>query len=284
MLEVLEISCRKNDGWLGELSVGPLRFSTAGAVITVADFLERCRGKRVLVFAHGYHNKEAQADKTIATVESLVEAAELPYDVLVLFSWSGGLTYAGFGLAVARTKTCGSSLSDALRLIDGVNAHVDLCSHSLGAGVVAEALLLLECYTCRGQGWMMHQDGEQCPACTPKDGSQLGGTGMLELGNWIILAGAIPDNSLGDRERFDVAKLGVSRVLVIWSRRDEVLRTAYRIGSFFKTAIGMSGPAGEWDSHRITSINATQWVGGHSEAYSAPEVYHYWNSFKAGII
>lgn len=284
MLEVLEISCRKNDGWLGELSVGPLRFSSAGALITVADFLARCRGKRVLVFAHGYHNKEAQADKTIATVQALVEADELPYDVLVLFSWAGGLTYAGFGLAVARTKTCGGSLSDAVRLIHGVNAHVDLCSHSLGAGVVSEALLQLVCYTCRGQGWMMHQDGEQCPACTPVDGRQLGGTGMLPLGDWIILAGAIPADSLSDRERFDVHGLGVSRVLVIRSQRDNVLRTAYRIGSFFKTAIGLAGPAGEWDRHRITSIDGTKFIGGHSEAYSAPEVYHFWNAFKAGII
>lgn len=257
MLEVLEVSCRKNDGWLGTLSVGPLRYGTIdGHAITVADFVERCRGKRVLVFAHGYHNREAQADKTIATVAAQMERTSLPYDVVVLFSWAGGLTYAGFGLAVARTKTCGASLSDMLRLLAAVTTETDLCSHSLGAGVVAEALLVMKTI----------------------------GAGMLrQLGAWIVLAGAIPNNSLSKDGRFDADMLGIPKILVLYSGRDSVLKTAYRYGSFFKTALGLTGPVG-WRGMSISQIDVTQSVGSHSEAYSAPAVYSYWAAFKSGLL
>ena len=35
------------------------------------------------------------------------------------------------------------------------------------------------CPTCKGQGWLMHEDGDECPTCTPEDGSQIGGTGLV---------------------------------------------------------------------------------------------------------
>lgn len=35
-----------------------------------------------------------------------------------------------------------------------------------------------QCPACEGEGFLMKSEGEPCPACTPKDGSMIGGTGF----------------------------------------------------------------------------------------------------------
>lgn len=256
MLEVLEVSCRKNDGILGDLRVAELRFSSKGQPLTRGQFAEAIAGKRVLNFAHGYHNSEANADKTIATVAQRVDQANLGYDVLVLFSWAGGLTYAGFGMAVARTKACGLKLRELLELEALNGCRIDCASHSLGAGVVVHALA--------------------SPGSAPTE-------------KWIALAAAIPDGCLGHGQDYDVAKLSVRTIFVPFSERDSVLHVAYPLGSFGKKAMGLKGPVkdaglGLMYPVGVTAIDVTKFVGSHSEAYQAPEVYQYWSAWALRLI
>lgn len=256
MLEVLEVSCRKNDGVLGDLRVGELRFTDGkGLPLTREQFAAMIAGKRVLNFSHGYHNSEANADKTIATVAQRVDQAQLGYDVLVLFSWSGGLTYAGFGMAVARTKSCGLKLRELLELEALNGARIDCASHSLGAGVVVHAL------------------------ASP---------GSAHVDRWIALAAAIPEDCLNEGKEYDVHKLSVRTVFVPFSERDSVLKCAYPLGSFGNKAMGLKGPkhdsSGMLLPVGVTAIDVTKFVGSHSEAYQAPEVYQYWSAWALRLI
>jgi hypothetical protein len=248
-MKTFEVSCRKGDGWTGSLRVGDLRFFNGfgGQPITAADFLAQIAGQRVVNFAHGYHNKESQADDAARTVASKIEQAALGYDAMVLFSWAGGLTYAGFGMAVARTKACGAKLADLIALEVGAGARVDCVSHSLGAEVAAQALLA--------------------------PGSA--------VGRWVALAPAIPDDSLACGGKFLAESLGVREILVSYSERDEVLQWAYPIGSGFKAALGLHGPSVSTLSAKVTGRNASQYVRGHSEAYWRSEVYECWKRWAA---
>jgi|GEM_PF-6713484 len=247
-MQIFEVSCRKNDGWLGSLFVGELRFSSlAGRPIDRQEFLDQIAGKRVLNAAHGYHNKESQADHFAETVAARIEEAQLGYDALVLFSWSGGLTYAGFGMAVARTKACGRRLADLIALEGGAGAHVDCVSHSLGAEVSTYALQK-----------------------------------SRSVGRWIALAAAISDTSLGPGQQFDANGLGVGRVLVTHSERDEVLQWAYPIGSGLKAALGLHGPRIGQSAAKVSARNVSEFVSSHSEAYSAPRVYEIWAQWMKG--
>ena len=144
-------------------------------------------------------------------------------------------------------------MKQLLWLISGAYARtsIDVVSHSLGAGVVAEAL---------------------------------NNSAVLLAERWIALSAAIPNDSLSEDGKYDARHMGVVQILVPFSEKDQVLNFAYRVGSFFHTALGRTGPKGTFDVRYVKPLDVKQWVEDHHAGFAAPQVYDFWHAFTSGLI
>lgn len=243
-MELIMVSCRKNDSGLfvGELQPFVLakdadshkdllaletytvtRRGTTYSV-TLAALYKQLQGKRIAILIHGYHTDFDGALKAYQSIVDNMSIKQLPYDVVIGFMWPGGITAAGFDLAIARTSHASDKLLELVSAVHPTCRYIDVETHSLGAEVALDALVK----TC-------------------------------SVRNLILTAPAVPVNCLATnyREILDA----VSQVYVLRSEGDGVLKWAFKIATF-KTALGLTGPEGlrpfQLADRRVSSTPAQQ--------------------------
>lgn len=223
-MELILVSCRRNDSgiFVGELQPFVLakladqhkdllasapytvtRFGTTYS-LDLATLYTYLSGKRIGILIHGYHTDFDGALKAYEALHTNMEAKSLPYDVVLGFLWPGGITAAGFDLAVARTSHASTKLQELLMAVGPTSKLIDIETHSLGAEVALDALVNLR--------WVR---------------------------NLILTAPAVPHDCLATH--YKEVLNNVVHAYVLHSVNDNVLKWAYRLATF-KEALGRNGP------------------------------------------
>ena len=224
------------------------------AKLSEVELLEAVRGKKVLVLIHGYNNEMPAVIQAYDRVVEMMRLSHLlapdpgGYDLVLGYTWPGGWNQLSFPVAVLRANTAAKRFRATLEKLQFAAASIDVQTHSLGARVALEAL----------------------------------DRGGITLRNLWLLAAAIDDETLEPGEEYFAAAQRCSRVYVLHSEQDPVLRTAYRLGDVpdFDRALGWKGPQ---RPHRIREhspntkvVDCKQVVATHGGYRSAAEVYDYW--------
>jgi esterase/lipase superfamily enzyme len=217
--------------------------------LSEAQFRQRVAGKRCLVLVHGYRNSAGDAVDAYGKVMQMLAASGLPaalaYEETVGFLWPGGLTRVGFPLSVLKADSSAKSFEELLLLLAAAGATVDTQTHSLGARVTLKAL----------------------------------DRGNANLRNLHLTAPAVDDESIEDGEVFDQACLRCQRVYALHSKRDSVLKVAYRIGDLwdFDRALGWKGPQHPKKILSNTKVaDCQEVVKEHGGYRHAAEYFDYW--------
>jgi esterase/lipase superfamily enzyme len=222
--------------------------------MTEAELAEAVRGKRTLILVHGYNNEMPAVIDAYDRVREMMRLSKLlapdprGYDVVLGYAWPGGWSGLSFPVAVLRANRTGKRFRDTLAKLQNAAASVDVQTHSLGARVAMEAL----------------------------------DRGGVTLRNLWLLAAAIDDETVEKGEEYFDAAQRCSRVYVMHSEQDPVLRTAYRIGDLLDhdRALGWKGPQRPKkiaDSSPNTKVvNCRQVVTSHGGYRAAAECYDYW--------
>lgn len=163
------------------------------------------------------------------------------YDEIVGVLWPGSHLLLGYVFAQWRAGRAGQLLAAALRPL---RATLDIEGHSLGCRVTMEALR----------------------------------AGGIYPRNVILTAPAVDNESLERGERYGAACAAAHRVVVAHSRRDDVLRTAYTLGSWDR-ALGLSGPERpERCPSNVVCLDLTAEIGGHSDYKRCMGLFTAWRS------
>lgn len=215
----------------------------------------RPNANRVLVCVHGYN---ADAGRCVAQYQKIANAADaigarrdIKYVGAIGVLWPGSYSPTlGWFLAQSRVKEAASRLRSVLRLLLEMGFNVDVSAHSLGCKVVAQALL-----------------------GAPGERSWIGDLTCLR--NVVLAAAAVPNNF--QVKRYMVASEPITeavpfsfdcpdRTVVLYSRRDPVLRYGYRLDPrhLLRPALGYSGPSKDAVNGAIESYDWSDLVRSHS--------------------
>lgn len=223
-MELILVSCRRNDSGLfvGELqpfvlakladqhkdllASAPYTVTRYGTTysLDLATLYTYLTGKRIAILIHGYHTDFDGALKAYESLQANMDGKQLPYDVVLGFLWPGGITAAGFDLAVARTGHASTKLQELIMALGPTVKSIDVETHSLGAEVALDALV-----------------------------------NMRWVRNLILTAPAVPNFCLDTT--YKVVQQNVQQVYVLHSANDSVLKWAFRLATF-KKALGLAGP------------------------------------------
>lgn len=166
------------------------------------------------------------------------------YDEVVGVLWPGSRILLGYLLAQWRAIGAGERLAAALQPI---RATLDIEGHSLGCRVAMEALR----------------------------------AGGIYPRNVILTAAAVDNESLQRGERYGAACAAAHQIVVAHSRRDDVLRTAYTLGSWDR-ALGLCGPQCRTKlPSNVQCLDLTDQIGGHSDYKRCAGLFSAWRALIA---
>jgi esterase/lipase superfamily enzyme len=222
--------------------------------ITEPELLERIRGKKILVLIHGYNNELTEVVAEYARIQERMRASDLlspnpgGYDLVLGYTWPAGSSALSFPVAVLWAKAAGERFRTTAERLQSAAASIDVQAHSLGARVALEAL----------------------------DRSE------ITLRNLWLLAPAIDDEAVEHGEAYYSSTQRCSRVYVLHSENDPVLRTGYRVADFpdFDRALGCRGPQRpegiRAHSKNTKFADCKHVVHSHDGYRAAAETYQYW--------
>lgn len=186
-------------------------------------------GVRPLILIHGYKTVAEDARQAYLLIETELVARAAGYSAVIGMLWPGSDITAAFPLAVVRADRAGKRLRELLRMLP---PSTDIQTHSLGARVALKAVM----------------------------------DPQVKCRNLILSAPAVDDESLEPGGEFSDHPVTVGRAHVFYSRRDQVLEVAYRLGDFddHDRALGWNGSQ---NPERLPSnarqIDCTEHVGEH---------------------
>ena len=172
--------------------------------IEPGTLLGKLTGQQILLLVHGYNN---EFDEMYDAYSTIVQHCSTMYDMVIGFSWPGGDHGHEWFSAKSRANAAALRLRKLLEDISEHVSSVDIMSHSLGGRVTMKAL--------RG-----------CP---------------VRIRNYYATAPAVDNECLEPGEEFFRKKLSCENMHVMHSRRDGVLRLAYKAAEWDQ-ALGVTGP------------------------------------------
>lgn len=256
------ISCREN-------FTGVLHFSKQDEIRDVAlpdwnqyrkmtwdELQETVRGKRILVLVHGYRNDKEDVAGAYTSVVEMMGLSKLlapepnGYDLVLGYMWPGGWARISFPIAVVRANRSAKRFHSLLQALSAAATDLDVQTHSLGARVALEAI-------------------------------ERGEAGVRNL---YLLASAIDNESVEVEEEYYEPAQECSRVYVMHSANDSVLKIAYRIGDLpdHDKALGAEGPQRpaliREHSENTKVVDCSEVVHSHGGYRLAAETYDYWHA------
>jgi esterase/lipase superfamily enzyme len=231
----------------------PLSGSGAERDVSEEQFKAAIQGQRLLLLIHGYRNKResvvggyAMIDRELRRKGLVADRADA-YSQVIGIAWPGGLFRVAYPIAKIRANAIADNVFARLRKVVAAAEAVDVMTHSLGARVALKAL-------------QNAPIGENC------------------VRHLFLTAPAVDDESIQRGEKFFTATQACRDVYVMYSRHDDVLKTAYRIPIFGDgdRALGQTGPEEVEevaDNVHLTDCSAP--VRSHSDYRKRLELYTY---------
>ena len=166
----------------------------------------------------------SEPEDAYARIESHIWGS---YDVLICGRWPGSRWTAAFWMAVLRSPKAGRLLAEALSGLEC--AVLDAEGHSRGCAVLLEALRY-----------------------------------GLRVRNLILAGAAVANEALALEEKFGWCLANAKRVLVAWSKHDDVLAKPGRLG-LLNNPLGLTGPEpGRKTLPNVISLDCSDTVLRHS--------------------
>ncbi len=224
--------------------------------LDVGEMLDRIRGKSILILVHGYNNEFEDIIRAYDTILSRVTTHLGDwYDEVVGFTWPGGESPLDWYEPKRRAGVVAPRLARLISIMKSDAECIDLMSHSLGSRVALGALNTLAKDTVRAS----------------------------------FLTGSAVDNEVIEpgQQYFSAVKNGATESVVFHSRRDVVLKSAYRIAEW-DNPLGLFGPENPGDviEHlpNVTIANCKKVISGHGQYKSSDEVFEFINDWLQGNV
>jgi esterase/lipase superfamily enzyme len=224
-------------------------------MLSDGDLGEAVRGRHVLVLVHGYRNPIRNVLESYEKLERELARRALigegHYDLVIGFLWPGFQTRVGFFPAVPWANRSAAYLRALVEQLNESAHTVDVQTHSLGARVALQALAFER---------------------------------EIFVDNLMLTAPAVDNESLEPDREFNRALRSCRRCIVYHSRRDTVLKLAYRVGSLDR-ALGDTGPENpatiDARCPDVFVVDCSAVVGSHGGYRHAAEVYQHWAQILA---
>lgn len=219
-------------------------------------FLDRIRGKSILTLIHGYNNEFEDIVRAYGMIQSKVhENLDEWYDEVVGFTWPGGDSRLDWYEPKRRAGVVAPRLAQLISLAGPEIENIDLMSHSLGARVALGALNIVEPSAVRAN---------------------------------FLTASAVDNEDIEIEEKYFYAvKSGAIESIVFHSKRDGVLKSAYRIAEW-DNPLGLFGPEDPWSvMEHLPNVfvgNCKNIISGHGEYKTSDEIYRFINDWMKGKV
>lgn len=219
-------------------------------------FLERIRGKSILILIHGYNNEFEDIVRAYDMIQSKVrENLGEWYDEVVGFTWPGGDSPLDWYEPKRRAGVVAPRLAQLISLASSEIEHIDLMSHSLGARVALGALNIAKPGSVRAN---------------------------------FLTAAAVDNEVIEIGEKYYYAvKSGATESIVFHSKRDGVLKSAYRIAEW-DNPLGLFGPEDPWSvMEYLPNVfvgNCKNVISGHGEYKTSGEIFQFIDDWMRGKV
>lgn len=217
---------------------------------------QRLKDKAILILVHGYNNEFEDIVRAYSIIESRVKLRLSDwYDEVVGFTWPGGSNPLDWYEPKRRAGVIAPRLATFIRDIQGTAFIIDVMSHSLGGRVALSAMTAI-----------------------PQDSVRAN----------FLTASAVDNEVLEPGQKYHVSvKLGARESVVFHSRKDLVLRTAYRVAEW-DNPLGLHGPENPGEIMRslpeVYVANCKNVIDEHGDYKSKSAIYSFINSWLSGQV
>jgi len=223
---------------------------TAFAKITKKALKKRIKGKRILVFVHGYNPDFLDVLASYSTLHQNIvqhwstQSAKQPYDEFIGYTWHAG----GENFSYPEAKKLAAIASERLKVLLKETLKkadtVDVMTHSLGARVLLNAL----------------SSGKK--ESRPK------------IRNHFCIAAAVSNTCFERGKRLRKATQQADATWVFHSTNDSSLQFNYLLAKY-NTAMGLTGPTGKAKNYpkRTATVDCSELVTTHGAYKRLPEFY-----------
>lgn len=229
--------------------------------MTMTELKEAARGKHVAILVHGFNNKMTDVMSAYWEIVSRMNETEVfgakGYGLVIGFTWPGMAIGPLYIAAVKTAKSSAPRLLELLTELAPVAHSVDVQTHSLGARVALTAL---------------------------KDPKK------IFIDNLLLSAPAVDNHLLEPDESFFNSTQSCNRCIVLHSRKDAVLGSAYWVGDLtdgIHAALGLKGTRNKTitlaKTPNVYVVDCTSKVGTDHGGYRKTASYFkYWNTVLTG--
>lgn len=225
----------------------------------IDKFFSVISGRKVLMLVHGYNNEQDEIYDAYSIIEEKVRKhLESEYDDVIGYIWPGGDSKLEWWPAKRSANAIAKRFRLLVRDIAQSALSLDLMSHSLGARVILKAMKQV-----------------------------VGGNGETLVRNYYCTAASVDDEVFEEEEEYHDAIDKFGRILIFHSRRDGVLKLAYRLAEG-DSALGLSGPEDksyiENHTSNIFVINCKKKIKKHGKYKHSNDLYSYISRSLAGQV
>ena len=224
--------------------------SLTGSFSDIDELLPIISGRKLLMLIHGYNNEQDEIYDAYSIVEEKVRThLDSEYDEVIGYIWPGGDSKLDWQPAKRSANAIARRFQQLVRRLAQSALSLDLMSHSLGARVILKAMKQIR-----------------------------GGSGENLVRNYYCTAASVDDEVFEEEEEFHSAIDKFGRILIFHSRRDHVLKLAYRLAEA-DSALGLSGPEDksyiENHTSNIFVINCKKKIKKHGNYKHSDDLYSY---------
>ncbi len=213
--------------------------------------IEQLKDKKILLIVHGFNNSSSEAMQTYRSVTDRIAAirdadGNALYDLTIGYLWPGYKNKLDYYAAKKHAGELKEKMESHLLFLSSIAAKVDVMAHSMGNRLVFEALNF-----------------------SPKN------NGKKLVQNLYSLAAAIDSESIEKKHKYFHSSKNCDQIFIFHSKQDEVLEFLYTLAEWDK-ALGFDDTENlKKLPKNVQLIDCTTFVSGHSQYFSASNVYEF---------
>jgi esterase/lipase superfamily enzyme len=211
--------------------------------------VKQLKDKKILLVIHGFNNSPQEAMQSYRSVADHIASLrddkdKALYDVVVGYLWPGYENKLEYYAAREHARKLKEKMLDHLTFLASTGAKVDVMAHSMGNRLAFEALNF----------------------APKKNAKKL-------VQKFYSLAAAVDEESIEKKHKYFHASKNCEELFIFHSKQDEVLEFLYTIAEWDK-ALGFEGVENlKKLPKNVQLIDCTTFVTGHSQYFSADNVY-----------
>ncbi len=212
---------------------------------------KQLKDKKILLVVHGFNNSAKDAMQTYRTVADHIAAlrdaeGDALYDLVIGYLWPGYENKLEYYSAKEHAIKLKEKMKDHLVFLTSLAAKVDVLAHSMGNRLMFEAL--------------------NFPP--EKNAKKI-------VQHFYSIAAAIDNESIEKKQKYFHSSKNCEDVFIFHSKQDEVLEFLYTFAEWDR-ALGFEGVENlKKLPSNVQLIDCTAFVSGHSQYFSASNVYSF---------